>query len=892
MRPSSPAVSVSTAAAAAAAARRKQDAKKPGPIDSESIDVAVTRLLQSAQKMLESLPRWASNSWSDNDVSDIYVSLGTEFNTVCRAFQHAGISNSGFDDVPVVLRVVLEDALAKPKSQQTVAEYSPKIKNIIVRMLETLKQKQALQSSAASSSAVAANAIRRTHSQAPPSPTKDYSMLSRAASYAPTSTTTTPTPTSGGPSLTSTPRHLPTPPPTKLPPNYISPGNPQDVVSVTPRSSASSRDIPVIETSPATIATTAMATARDPLVQLQRGHTMSRRASHRYSAYQFARSGGPAAAAAAAAAAVAVGGSPEIFRTPPSQTPNSRQVSVSDMVSPVEELDEMEIGPTRQKSIFRQTNTLGESALPPSAAPSAPSTPAQIPVPFPGSTTRSNSINHPLPPAPVRNVIFLKLQDRVKKVHLDIFPTTVASLRLLFVEQFGYNPGTENFPALLLLDKTTGIAYELDDSTIADVVSGSVVILKADSEIEGKQAIEKAVADLAKQFDVLKNLVAQQSLDLTKIVETQKSGAELVQESMDALKESVRTAVEGVERKSHLDPAVTDKSIGPTVIVPENPDSTETAVHALTEPSVAPVAASTALAPITAAEIKSLRTELTSLHKIQTTFRKDFQNQLGSIKSKITGSFGSSTTNITVNGHTQITAYHNTLGGDVDNLLTRVDDLQDVVEALRIDVAKRMVRPFPRELDAISHQLAVSRTELRRLDTYIKTEKPTWKKILEAELDVIVDEQGFFTLQEDLLADLHDDLDATAETFSLLQQVLDEQSRNSSSRPRTPGLPTSDLASSNNATSGGFTRDAVLAEVRTLQPNHEDRVEAIGRAEKIRALELTTRPKDPFEVELHEYVEENKLKDTGGVEAVEKQRLDREEKARLAWIEAAMEMGI
>ena len=72
----------------------------------------------------------------------------------------------------------------------------------------------------------------------------------------------------------------------------------------------------------------------------------------------------------------------------------------------------------------------------------------------------------------------------------------------------------------------------------------------------------------------------------------------------------------------------------------------------------------------------------------------------------------------------------------------------------------------------------------------------------------------------------------------------------------------------------------MLGEVRALQPNHESRLEAIERAERARQRELENRRGGEFQQELGSFVEEGRLKKTGGVEEVERMRKLREEKAR------------
>lgn len=75
-------------------------------------------------------------------------------------------------------------------------------------------------------------------------------------------------------------------------------------------------------------------------------------------------------------------------------------------------------------------------------------------------------------------------------------------------------------------------------------------------------------------------------------------------------------------------------------------------------------------------------------------------------------------------------------------------------------------------------------------------------------------------------------------------------------------------------------KDGVLGEVRALQPNHESRLEAIERAEKNRKKELETRRIGLFQKELGKFVEEGKLKKSGGVEEAERLRNAKDDRIR------------
>lgn len=56
-----------------------------------TIESTVTRLLVATKQLLESLTQWARREASEQDVSDIYVTLGNEFNIACRAFLSSNV---------------------------------------------------------------------------------------------------------------------------------------------------------------------------------------------------------------------------------------------------------------------------------------------------------------------------------------------------------------------------------------------------------------------------------------------------------------------------------------------------------------------------------------------------------------------------------------------------------------------------------------------------------------------------------------------------------------------------------------------------------------------------------------------------------------------------------
>jgi len=102
---------------------------------------------------------------SEQHVSDVYVRLGTEFNSTVAAFQHFGIDMrrvqclfslphhlfllmlrglySEIFQIPQDLRTVLEACLSEEASVQNLNKYLPRVRQIIAALLRGLQSKQA-----------------------------------------------------------------------------------------------------------------------------------------------------------------------------------------------------------------------------------------------------------------------------------------------------------------------------------------------------------------------------------------------------------------------------------------------------------------------------------------------------------------------------------------------------------------------------------------------------------------------------------------------------------------------------------------------------------------------------------------------------------------------------
>ncbi|GMF27846.1 unnamed protein product [[Candida] boidinii] len=68
-----------------------------------------------------------------------------------------------------------------------------------------------------------------------------------------------------------------------------------------------------------------------------------------------------------------------------------------------------------------------------------------------------------------------------------------------------------------------------------------------------------------------------------------------------------------------------------------------------------------------------------------------------------------------------------------------------------------------------------------------------------------------------------------------------------------------------------------MSEVAALNPDHESRVEAIAKAERVREKEKLVNNINQFEAELGDFVDGERLKKSGGIEEIERIRKQKDE---------------
>ncbi|KAL9108790.1 MAG: hypothetical protein Q9227_006447 [Pyrenula ochraceoflavens] len=948
----------------------KSQMSKPPPQQDKQIsqiEKSVTHLLVATKQLLETLTQWSRKQATEEEVSDVYVRLGYEFNLACRAFSSIGVETADLGPVPDLLRNILEDTLSQTASPQSLDRYLPRIRDIIINLLHGLKRKQAKLRNRPSRDPRSGSATPPARQQSSTNLADSDAELSQSLENLPSGQAQptrgqsaryekTPPATSDDatiPRSTSAPGSSGRPMPSEPPPRRDSQKTFTQSSSSSSISNSTIQSIPALppgneESQGRPQATPTPASSfpppppppkqQDALAALQRGGDLERRASRRFSAYQISKH---------------LGASPTgIPVLPPSQNspvPN-RGRDVRESMKAVQSRGSVrhsrqrptsrvgDLSPTRQTQLSQSISEEATEDLEPPQIPAPaeagpddspiaktpedkysppltrdnrdlpelgptlsgpPSTDLhvtptpdgpirrtlsrkqsrrrpkdgggdKIPSALPDTTTASRDLTPPRtqqftpedsPPPGKELTLFLQYRSKIKKYVLTegYEGLTIARLQLAFIEKFAWNTHNNgaDLPEIYVQDPVSGVRHELEDLT--DVKDRSVLVLNVEVLDEVKKHFDDGLDDVRRLVEGVRNVIDDQGVMMQRFSDRQ----------LEASKDMARIAA-----------------------------TPSTQVNAPRFASAKSKAARIGSSPNTVNELQSLRRDIAVLRQSYSNMSSDFVSSMDSIRAK--GANIKSVAKIAAlptfegdAGRAHVNSGKKSLLKDSEELVNRVDDMTDLVEDLRKDVVTRGVRPLPRQLEDTSKDISSLVKELAKVKDFIKREKPVWTKIWEKELNVVCQERDELTQQEELMADLTGDLKDVTDVFQLVEEATKQQNLQNGPtigiRTASRSLPVETDVDPRMA------KDGVLGEVRALQPNHENRLEAIERAEKARQRELESRKGGEFQREIADFVEEGKLKKTGGAEEVDRLRKIKDERARkenfelLAQRRAAME---
>jgi hypothetical protein len=269
-------------------------------------------------------------------------------------------------------------------------------------------------------------------------------------------------------------------------------------------------------------------------------------------------------------------------------------------------------------------------------------------------------------------------------------------------------------------------------------------------------------------------------------------------------------------------------------------------------------------------EVQNLRRDLGVMRQLYTEFMKSTKESLGALRTQTQSVKQLANTNI---GGAR--AYIDTGKKQLDvrsqNVLTKVEELQDMVESVKNDVLKRQITPKPQLVKRLKQTIETTAAELESLKEHLKTVQPMWKKTWAEELQNVVEEQQFLKHQEDFLNDLLEDHAAVVEVFGHVDKVISIRgSGPGRAALRAKGFKPAPPEEAQNGISN------VMLEIRGAAVDPDKRMKAIAANQKSREKELATRGNE-LQVELNDFVSGKKLKMTGGAEEAERVRQRRNE---------------
>lgn len=419
----------------------------------------------------------------------------------------------------------------------------------------------------------------------------------------------------------------------------------------------------------------------------------------------------------------------------------------------------------------------------------------------------------------IQNQFFLKLKNEVKKVEISL-PITIPKLKVLFTQKFKYSPpGISAYPKFYIQDEPSSIAYELED--ISDIKFGSIISLHQE---DIRTAIFKHVDD---QIGTVKNDMMNMEDRILKRIEK----LQLFQTSTPVSPAFRQTADMEFEKnmKNKLEKNSNDQKLV---------DDLEDEINKIKQHQKKSVKKLNDMVNITIKTLDEIQADgLVPQNISENTYVMD-------CKSKVS------------NG--------------CESLVEKLDDLQDVIEFIKRDITKHNIKPSDKQLDHLSKEMVSTKAELASLTDYTQIERKNLQAMWNKQMQTIAVDQRFFKAQEEIIGLLAQDYQSAQETFELIVSCAKQLEKGSlayRSKLPVPDPTVSPLDASK----------LVMGEIDAINPNHEERVEAIMKAERVREMEKELKLKDPFQEELGDFVINDKLKKSiGGISELERVRQEKD----------------
>jgi hypothetical protein len=213
------------------------------------------------------------------------------------------------------------------------------------------------------------------------------------------------------------------------------------------------------------------------------------------------------------------------------------------------------------------------------------------------------------------------------------------------------------------------------------------------------------------------------------------------------------------------------------------------------------------------------------------------------------------------------------------DVLRKVEDLQDVIEELYTDVTEKLVVPRPTLMRSLKKDITEAERQLQDLVGATKTAASTWRTTWAQEMENVMAEEKQLKYHLAFTNDIEED-------FTNLQKVFGQIEMYAAQRTAAGGMATVGRGRGYRPPSPtekdpAQSLSSVLFEIQGSRVDPDKRLKAIENAARMRQRELDEKrgADDVLQTQLSDFVEGRKLKKTGGVEETERLRQKKNELA-------------
>ncbi|KAK4515571.1 Phosphatidylinositol 4-kinase pik1alpha (PI4-kinase)(PtdIns-4-kinase) [Mucor velutinosus] len=861
---------------------------------SGEIEQVVTKLLRTTKALLEALTQWSLMRASNSEIFDIHDTLEKQFFLVSQAFEEASVSMSDLQWIPRQLRDSVSVAMLEPPSPAGLDQYLPRIREVIVHLLHGLKGKQALlrerERERESRGSIRSNNTDSWNREVPLAALNRGSSSQRIMMH---------------PQPPSSPPLPPHPPisPRMAPSGEYEPwsgGMPRPSM---PTNDLSSRIMPRNSSS----AHRSYSPSNSPNMQKQPLPLPTRSTSSNRSnpAQQMPSPPPPPPPPIMPAAA------PTPLARQDTQSFDESDPNTASALAALKRQENLaRRSSVRRASMFRaggeysggsisrgKGQQMFQPAYESSNVPPVPSLPTHnhlplknvdytVATPTTAPTPTSHSLNTVSEAKEEDNnkddgvlTLFLQIGKEVQKVQYT-GEISIPALNMLFLEKFSYSVGQNDFPKIYVRDPVVDVSYELVD--LSEVRDKSILSFnindKEDQKESQKEWLSEVTTAFNKELSETRRMFTEQMDEIKKqIVESNIRNQEADEEKERQLIQQVTTHI--LSQHQPLKPPPAAAAAATAEEEPEDEPKEEKETTLVQEAPATPAVENAG--PIISKEqfeaqrkeIETLRRDVAVLRQLERELREGTASVVSEIKEKAEKvkeeaiKKADAELNQTSTARSHLEEGKKNLLDKSDKVTSRLEDLQDTIDQLKLDVTQRKCRPSEAQMTHCANERKALAEEIEEFGKYIAQVKPRWKKTWELELQTIVKEQQTLKDQEYLLSDMKDDLDALLEVFEQLEKIYAYQA-NTKPQPREFRVAP--------AEEGFEGMSSVFKQVSTIDVDHTRRLRALEQAEKMRQRELANRI-DDFEKELVGFVDSKKLKKTGGAMEIDRLRKQKDE---------------